>query len=85
MLIPSQHEPAPDFDKFARAILAGAFLDITEVIIAAQPNASNKFLFSGGFTEADRGKAFCRIEVILRAFIAAFPSQREPAQMVISS
>ena len=76
MLVPASVEPAPDFDKFTRYIQAGQLLLITEAIIAAQPNASTKALFAGGFTEADRTKAFTRVEVVLKAYGEAFPAQK---------
>ena len=66
----------PDFDKFGRFIQAGALLLISEAIIASQPGASTKVLFLGSFTEVDRSRAFLRLDVVMRAFAAAHPSQK---------
>ena len=76
MLVPANVEPAPEFEKFTRFIQAGQLLNITEAVIAAQPNASSKLLFAGGFTEADKSKAFTRVEVVLKSFGEAYPAQK---------
>ena len=85
MLVPALVQPAPDYDKFGRFIQSGALLLITEQIVAAQNGASNKVLFAGGFTETARSKAFMRLDVVLRAFAVAHPSQKSLVSKALAS